>query len=155
MELKMLAVAQSNSFNRSFENVESTVKLNDDRMFAAQIGIAPGQCLEVSQEEGREETCSLAKISSIRQGDYRIFNKSKEALSLWCCSTPAEKFSEDTYIRRKEDCFKIETGNKENIRELFGVYDNGPSTSHSVAINEIRIRNRSKQKEWALEFNRI
>lgn len=154
----MLAAAPINSFNRSFENVTSIVKLNDDRMFLASVEIAPGQCLEVKEENGREETLTLVQGTGALEIDrqtediptdcvvklvankvYRIFNRSKENLHLWCCSTPADKFSEEKYIRRKEDCFEIKTGNKENIRELFGVYENGPSTSHSVAIIEIGV----------------
>ncbi len=141
---------------RSFENVESRVILDTKDQFISEIEIAPGKCFEASQEQGREETVTVIQgTGALEIGDeshevsptcllklvanktHKIFNRSKEAIKLCYASTPSDNPSEEIYIRRKEGCYEIKTGNRERICELFGIYGNGPAKSHSVALVEI------------------
>lgn len=151
----MLAVANYN-FNRYFENVEPKILLDTEQQYIAQIDVAPGQCFEATQEEGREETVTLIKGVGVldigetseeisdtylvklgAQKAVKIFNRSKETLQLCFVSTPSSNASKDIYTRNKEGCSEYEAGNKERIYEFFGKYNNGPCVSHSIALIEI------------------
>jgi mannose-6-phosphate isomerase-like protein (cupin superfamily) len=51
-------------------------------------------------------------------------------------SFPKIHSNEEIYVRRKENCFEIDTGYGEKIYELIGV-NNGKAKTHSVALVEI------------------
>jgi quercetin dioxygenase-like cupin family protein len=156
LETMMNALKTIEETELTFGEASSSVILSTDQQLIARVQIASGQCFEAKQMEGREETVTLVKGTGRLEIDEektvfssvslvkltagkvcRIFNDSNEMLEMCFVSVPSANSSDEAYVRDKGGCYEIKTGNREHIYEFFGIYGNGPSVSHSVALVEI------------------
>ena len=148
--------SQNDASQLQLGEVEQTTVLKTDKQTIVRVKIAQGKCFAALQRQGCEETVTIVKGEGrFEMGDEsktiapislikltadkvcQIFNDRQETLELYFVSVPSENLNTELYVRMKEDCYKIETGTKECIRELFGIYGNGPAQSHSMAVVDI------------------
>lgn len=133
--------------------VEQKVALRTDKQTVLLVQVTQGKYFEANQRTGHEETITIVKgegryvmgeeskvitpmtlIKLTASKVCKIFNDHQEALVLFFVTVPSDSKSEEPYMRNKKDCFEIKTGTREWIYELFGLYNNGPSVSHSIAL---------------------
>jgi mannose-6-phosphate isomerase-like protein (cupin superfamily) len=140
----------------SLGEVEQKICLKSDQQIVLLVQVAQGKCFEARQQAGREETVTIVKgegryviddesktitpitlIKLTASKVCQIVNDHQETLMLYFVSVPSNNQSEEPYVRNREHCYEIKTGTNERIYELFGIYGNGPSVSHSVALVDV------------------
>lgn len=155
---------KNNALQFQLGEVEQTTVLQTEKQIVVCVKVAQGKFFSAQQSQSREETVTIVKGEGRYEMDgesktiapislikltadkvCKIFNDRLETLVLYFVSIPSENLSNEQYVRLKQNCFEIKTGNSECIYELFGIYGNGPAQSHSMAVVDIAEKGYSQE----------